>query len=451
MKNFKKVVALAIAASMAFTVFGCTTKEKSKKDKDDDSDISEKEVVKIAESFADAMIGMDAKGIEKISDDSAEKVDFEFDMKGGDDVYEYWFKKFSTEVDEDSVEIDDDTASVTITLTYPEIRSVDSVMTVEDWEDFIDESDDTTEEFTLEVSYDDDDEKLLVSNADKTVKSYMKIVEGVWFDVYEAPSYTTFGSLSTDKSTYADGDSVKISVDCDEIDELEGEEIVLNIIDPDDKSTYIASLYFYSNANTSFTQKLDGYDEGTYTVEAVCGDMTLTTTFKVEEGSGSGTGTGTGTGTGGEDIGSVMDSLSAAPAEYHGSLKDNVYTNEFFGFKMDMSGLDGYTFMSTDDLAGMGEGYEAYDFFAVGGNMEMGIIAVYQGDESLSAMFSLMTVDDEVEEVNVGGIDFYHVAQDDEFEMLFAIKDDILIFILAGGGDDIHEVYETFEGTISAI
>ena len=57
-------------------------------------------------------------------------------------------------IDEDSIEVDDDSATVTIKVVYPEIVSIDSVMSADEWEDYIDDSDDGEEEYELELSYD---------------------------------------------------------------------------------------------------------------------------------------------------------------------------------------------------------------------------------------------------------------------------------------------------------
>ena len=97
MKNLKKIIALAVVASMAFAMFGCATSSKKSKKDSDDSEISEKDVSKIAKSFADALIDRDADGIKKVSDDSAEDVSFDFDMdESAEDVYKYWFTRATT-------------------------------------------------------------------------------------------------------------------------------------------------------------------------------------------------------------------------------------------------------------------------------------------------------------------------------------------------------------------
>ncbi len=453
MKNLKKIIALAVVASMAFAMFGCATSSKKSKKDSDDSEISEKDVSKIAKSFADALIDRDADGIKKVSDDSAEDVSFDFDMnEGAEDVYKYWFKKFSAEVDEDSIEVDDDSATVTIKVVYPEIVSIDSVMSADEWEDYIDDSDDGEEEYELELSYDEDDEKLLVSNADDTVKDYVKLISSPYFDVYEAPSYTTFGTLSTKKSSYTTSDEIDVTVNCDEIDDLEAAEIEIEVTDPNGDSVFTGSLFFYSGAESSMSfSGSDCKEDGTYTITATCSDMVLTETFTFKAGDDDTDPTLPSDDNGGdEEMNDFMSHLKPAKDECFGKMDGQVYTNEYFGFKMDMSSMD-LILMTKDDLSDMGsEEASVYDFLAMSsdGN-DMCMIAIYEADEETAQKFSLVALDEEVEIVNYDGIDFY-VTMQDEFGMAIILKDNALLFILAGGSD-VQGTFDSFMDTLSAI
>ena len=107
--------------------------------------------------------------------------------------------------------------------------------------------------------------------------------------------------------------------------------------------------------------------------------------------------------------------------------------------------------MTKDDLSDMGsEEASVYDFLAMSsdGN-DMCMIAIYEADEETAQKFSLVALDEEVEIVNYDGIDFY-VTMQDEFGMAIILKDNALLFILAGGSD-VQGTFDSFMDTLSAI
>ena len=195
----------------------------------------------------------------------------------------------------------------------------------------------------------------------------------------------------------------------------------------------------------------DCKEDGTYTITATCSDMVLTETFTFEAGDDDTDPTLPSDDNGGdEEMDDFMSHLKPAKDECFGKMDGQVYTNDYFGFKMDMSSMD-LIIMTKDDLSGMGsEEASMYDFLAMtdDGN-DMCMIAIYEADEETAQKFSLVALDEEVEIVNYDGIDFY-VTMQDEFGMAIILKDNALLFILAGGSD-VQGTFDSFMDTLSAI
>lgn len=175
MKTMKKVLALTLSCSM---IFSAACSKDGKKDKEE---ISEKDVTKKVESFADAVVARDAKKVSKTTGD-----DFEFDAIAEDkeeivlaiaDTLEY-------ELDKKSVEVDDDKATADVTFTYVDPEAVDEIYV--DVDDFLDiyDSIDAKKEVKVTVELElNDDEDLVVTNAEDVVKDVFA------FEKFE-PKYT---------------------------------------------------------------------------------------------------------------------------------------------------------------------------------------------------------------------------------------------------------------------
>ena len=162
MKTMKKVMALALSCSMVLSVASCSKDSKEKEE------ISEKDVTKKVESFADAVVARDAKKVSKVTGDDFEFADIAEDKEeivlAIADTLEY-------ELDKKSVEVDDDKATADVTFTYVDPEAVDEIYV--DVDEFLDiyDSIDAKKEVKVTVELElNDDEDLVVTNAEDVVK-----------------------------------------------------------------------------------------------------------------------------------------------------------------------------------------------------------------------------------------------------------------------------------------
>ncbi|MCQ2528164.1 MAG: hypothetical protein MJ108_03490 [Saccharofermentans sp.] len=162
MKTMKKVMALALSCSMVLSAASCSKDSKEK------AEISEKDVTKKVENFADAVVARDAKKVSKATGDDFEFADIAEDKEeivlAIADTLEY-------ELDKKSVEVDDDKATADVTFTYVDPEAVDEVYV--DVEEFLDiyDSIDAKKEVKVTVELElNDDEDLVVTNAEDVVK-----------------------------------------------------------------------------------------------------------------------------------------------------------------------------------------------------------------------------------------------------------------------------------------
>ncbi|MBR5358880.1 MAG: hypothetical protein IK128_06695 [Clostridiales bacterium] len=117
----RKLMSAALAGIMLLSASSCSLLEQGKKDKEADPD----DIIEIAEDFAKSVTTADAdkilKNFDDISDSKADKFreDISLEDQDEDNVYlkEYIASTMEYEVDEDSVDIDDDTATCDIYIT----------------------------------------------------------------------------------------------------------------------------------------------------------------------------------------------------------------------------------------------------------------------------------------------------------------------------------------------
>ena len=162
MKQFKRITCIALSSLMLTSAVGCSKVGiGGKKIKKDD-------VQEAAEDALDAMIGLSAKKVKSFGDFDkgyAELLDYISD----DDTSTIVFKKASYEVDEDSIDVDKDEASIDVVIYIPDYE--DAYYNSWDLDEFEDEIDDQKKkdyneiEVTLEFELDDDE--LVISNLDE--------------------------------------------------------------------------------------------------------------------------------------------------------------------------------------------------------------------------------------------------------------------------------------------
>ena len=448
MKRYKSCIALILAAAIAFSAVGCSafeTKSKSKskgKDKDEDGLFKEKDVISLAEDFGKSLVKRDYEALGDISDIDNPS-EYMFDVEYTEDVWNVvnaWYDTFTYEVDEDSVEMDDEEATVSLKIIYADVDSLDVTdKSVDGWKEALSEAEDTdSTTFELNMKYDEDDEKLKVEDAADILVDFQTISAS--FDI-EDVDYSSALSLRID-AIYTTDDIV-ISVTCYDVSSADGKEVSLSVSDPEGNEILSEKFDFESGAESTYTieHPTNGkFDSGFY--EAMLnleGSLSFYSFELVEpesepdqlEPDGS-------------DILPGLDSsLSAAPDEAKGTydMSADKYTNEYFGFEISFE----QKFMSfegdmlSDGTDGDMEGIDLVSMYMdsttnSSGDLNMAIIMVMKADVETSQVFQMLTVSGEAEEVDINGVSML-CADNNGIPIYLITKDDCVLFITFSSSD----------------
>lgn len=345
MKKLTRFVSVFVAASMLLSLAACSdTKTKKSKDKDkedeEEAEFSEKDAKKVAEDYVKALLAFDSGKAKELSTEmSDDTVEYISDFQAYDDakdVYDAWFKTFEYEINEDDIEIDDEEATVPVTVKYIKIDT----LTVEDsstdsWVAAINGAEADSElELNIEVEYDEDEEKALVSNADSVAMDFMDVAD-VYIYVSDFQYYDDALSGSWSKDEYKTTDSLEFTVEFSSIDQLDGIDIDLYVVDPNYDDVYTATIKYISGGSETYTfaPKDLGVDElkpGTYSIEFDSEYCYLYEDVDVVDDSSN-----TGNNGGGTDYTLNGDEFLPVDDSCLGVYDDTtkVYTNEYFGFE----------------------------------------------------------------------------------------------------------------------
>ena len=207
----KKTLSIVLALTFAVSLFGCSSlKTDDKKKKSKKGDFDEDAIVEVAENFAKAIKNADADDFEEVSSDSKAEDVFDELVLGSDFskddkiVLDAILDSIEYEVDEDSVDGDEDGAEVNVTFTVADYKSIlknGEFFDSDEMADAIEDSDKTKDiDVTLKMENDDDDWK--VSNASKALKSICTWTDFDYSDYISEPVVTTT-EPTTESSTEA--------------------------------------------------------------------------------------------------------------------------------------------------------------------------------------------------------------------------------------------------------
>ena len=279
--DLRKVAAAALAGTMALSCASCMLFGPNKK-----------EIIEAADEFAGALVKQDAGKIikltnEKKDSDAAEALETLF----GDDIYTDEQNEFNKavadtiayEIDEDSVEVDKEEASIDVTFTmvdYEKALKNGDYADIDEVLDALEDCDDTREvEITFEFEKDDD--SWLITNLSDN--AYAKLYEFYMYELDLTPDLVSLldytdcwpGTTGIYSDVYFTEDISDYENDILFDVYYEG-----SLIAADQYPSFYGS-YFYCDYNDP---NYDYLDAGEYTIVVKCGDTELTTmTTTVEE------------------------------------------------------------------------------------------------------------------------------------------------------------------------
>lgn len=166
----KKIVCGALASAMMLSMVACSSEsdKNSKKHKKNDTDL----VTEAAEDFTDALADMDFKKLVKFSTDLSDSTteDAEKLYKTNTDVGDAMLKTVKFSIDEDSAKEDEDSGSVVVNYQYVDVQDLNP----ETLDEFIDQikSTDEVKKGKITIKFEIEDDDALVSNADKAVAQF---------------------------------------------------------------------------------------------------------------------------------------------------------------------------------------------------------------------------------------------------------------------------------------
>ena len=434
MKKLKPIIAMMLCASLVLASVACSSSKSGKKKSKGGDGIDEDDASKVAVDFVEALISQDEDELKKLSSED-EEFEFDYDFNDLDAAYKAWFKTFEAEVEDDAVEVDDDEASVTVTVTYADLSSIDEAYSEDDLIDEIEDCEDTkSTEIKIELKSDDDD--IIVSNASKAKTSFDKIVDGAEFKLLEDQPIGIDEDIIYVDYEYeiGDTDTIEIEVECYDFDQFEDSEIEIKVEDPDGNTVLEGTLYFHADSTLSLsttpkTLGLDKWTEGYYSGYAECGDYYYGIGFYVEGSGDEPDPTSTVTPGGDTD-------LKAAPDDKAGKLDETAgtYENDVFGFRIefpsDMTTMDPSAFMSGDE----DEYTKGIRAMAMTADGDFVAVAVYEGDESVLAMIGLSSSQSGGKDVDCNGITFTRINAGGS-DVLYMVKDKYIVMIIAGSAD----------------
>ena len=444
MKKAKQLTAFAVAAALLISAAGCSPSGK----KEDESDIKEKDVIKLAEDFGEGLIGRNYHDLEDLSIDY-EMPDIVYSVEYDGDsykVYEAWHKTFEVEVDEDSIEIDDDSAEVSINIIYMDMDaiSVDD-KSVDGWLDAMEDADETAStELKLKMELDDDD--LKVKNTQKVVDAFEDISYSL-----DIQNFDYEDLVKLEVTSGAANEEAVVTISCGDEDSLEGTEISIRIEDPDGNNISDAMVYFYSNSKSTITldPEFCGNSEGLfeedyYYVYVEINGTTITESFLptapvVPDTQGP------------SDNESFLMILAeegfVGADEARGTFDEStgIYTNEYFGFEIALA--DPYAYLSDAMQLSSETGLEnGLDFIIYDMDNPVDELGMY--NIGLVLIFKVDDLDSKLEnyygnsKVKVAGFDMYYevYVDDSSSQTLYCMaKDDCLVVFGFMGKTDMPE------------
>lgn len=471
MKKLTRIISVFVATSMLLSLAACSdtkTKKKSKEDDEEEStEFSEKEAKSVAEDYVKALLAFDSKKAQdlstKLSDDTVEYISNFQPYDEAKDVYDAWYKTFEYEIDDDDIEIDDEEATVPVTVKYIKIDSLSvDDSTTDTWLAAIEDAKPDSElELKIEVEYDEDEEKALVSNADDVAMDFMDVAD-VYIIVSDYQYYDDALSGSWSKDEYESTDSLEYTVEFSKNDKLDGEDISVYLVDPSYDDVYETTIKYVSGGSetikiTAKDINADEFPEGYYTIEFDNESFYFADSVWVNAGS-TNTGNGGGTNTGLSD-GDIIPPDDECLGEYDDTTK--VYRNEYFGIEYtlpdDMTYVDP-AYMNVNNTPGLENVKIDYIGMGSDGTMVMhmfGKIAVLDGaNEEVAAEFvseflggdiSVNSMDGK--SIAFGDTKFVQFSQDG-YDFMVTIKDSNAFFIIFGAGDSttIDDFTSTMKG-----
>lgn len=299
-KELTRVITITVAAAIAASCASCSMIPGM------GSSAKTEDIVDAADAFASALVKCDAGKIVKLTNeekdsDAAEDLEALF---GNEDYTDEQVKiaeavagTIKYEIDEDSVKIDNDEASVDVTFTMADYESVleGEFADADEAADAIKASDDTTEvEVTFEFALEDDE--WLISNLGD--KAYGKLYSFYGAQVEFMPEFEIMTSFidqddygttiamtvvfSEDISEYTDGFSVDIVLDDEpyygeQITNIDGEYVNCAIYDNSGLETgiYTFTLNYNGEEIVSESLELDNTDSGSGTDPDIQGNVYL--------------------------------------------------------------------------------------------------------------------------------------------------------------------------------
>lgn len=471
MKKLTRVISVFVAASMLLSLAACSEAKTKKKSKDDDdkeeAEFSEKDAKSTAESFVKALIALDGDKAKDLGldENSVEWINNYQISDEAKDVYDAWFKTFEYEIEEDDIEVDDEDATVPVTIKYVKIDS----LSVEDsstdtWLAAIKEADADSElELEVKLEYDEDEEKALVKNGDDLVADFMDVAE-VYIYVSDFQYFDDALSGEWSKDEYVTTDTLEYTVDFSKIDKLDGEEIEVYLVDPNYDDVYETTIEYVSGG--SETIKISAKDigatefsEGYYTIEFDNESFYLGDSVWVKSESSS---SGNGINGTGYDLneGDIIAPDDECIGEYDDSTK--LYRNEYFGFEYTVPDTMMYmdpTLLGINETPGLEN--VVVDYLGIGddGSVVMhmlGKIAILDGaDEDIAAEFVNQFLGggagaDSLDGTSIkyGNTTFIKFSKEG-YDFMVTIKDSnafFLIYAASGSGASFDDYTSTFKG-----
>lgn len=316
--NIRRLVAVALAGAMAVSCASCMLIGGPNK----------KEIVEAADTFASALLKQDAGKVVKLTNekkdsDAAEALDVLWDESMYSDEQNEFNKAvadtISYEVDEESVEVDKEEASVEVVFTMVDYEKAlkDDYSDIDEVLDLIGDCDDT-KEVTITFEFEkDDDEWLLTNLKDKGFGklfdycSYELDIMGDLFDMFSY-SDTVAGDWYVDSWFYFEDDITDYS-GLIFYDVYYNGSVILSA-----QTAYVYESYFYCTYEDPDYNDLPA---GDYYFSVECnGTVTTSDTVTIEE---STVPTSTGSGSSGIDYNFDVDGL--------GELADYVVAVDWWG------------------------------------------------------------------------------------------------------------------------
>lgn len=277
MSDYRRLTALALSASLLFSLTACSKNVLPGNSK---VEISEEEVIDAASSFSRALKEVDYNTISnlssEISSDNEEFIsNFDFVELFGEDsypVYEAYYNMVSFEVLDDSVSIDGNKATINVEFTYPDYLELEPESF--DCDGWVDAIDNATEFETISIKYDVvlEDEKVSISNGNKIInKFYHDEVVNVYFYVDTYVFYADAVSATWSKDVFEATDVISIDIICSSDAGPDGKDLNVSLRDSSMNSivsatyTYLHDDVFSLEVDAEYFDK-DYLDSGFYSV-----------------------------------------------------------------------------------------------------------------------------------------------------------------------------------------